>query len=976
MSSPELREGDRRHAAVLFADMANFTPFSEERDPEEVDRVMGEIFADFESIVTSYGGSVEKYIGDALVAVFGVPEVHEDDARRAVSAARTFLTSPVAHKHGAQFRSGVHSGLVTTGRRGEFDVVTGHAMAVASRLQGAAAPGSVLVSETVAGAIRDSFVLSEPRELQLKGNEQPVTVRTVLDVASVDPSDADNELPFVGRESILQELTQLYLSTTGGRRASALLVGEPGVGSSRVARRFLSEVQQFPRFDAPIMAVRSAPASGTRFASVLAAVRRHLSIPDEPDADAIEQGLSALTGLDPALLPTIRSFLTNDSATAAPDVLYPAIGALMRAILTGGSLFTPIVYLEHVDDLSPEEQELLRFLLSEPAGPAFLLATVQDARAPGAVILPEITTIEVPPFSAEETARFIAELRQGTPDDEFVADIHARTGGNPTFIAELLRYLEVNPNTNDIPAGIQTVVLAGMRSLSDPAREMLRALSVLHHQFSAKIACALSGVDAPDAVAELCDKRYLRSDDRHLEFANELVRSALYDSLLHHNRRLLHGRAAELVDSREFSPVVRLHHLAYAEHVEQALPLIMSQAADQNARVNPQIVPILDQVLATGVADLGTRSALLAFRTAILLNTGADRQTCEQSIGQLFELVSQTSDFAVQANAFDLLSGYHQTEGRLVESLIAAEQALEAVRAAESREREWALLLRLATLENSLGRPEKSQWWIAQMPEPAHRLVTTAHALVSECRYAEAYEAARSAIRTARGSELPNRSGIIGHGLIATGFALMNTGAWDELSSLEEEARRHFSAFPEVESQAYSLFAIAANQSGSDAAAEAHLDRARYLLNVCAPGRSTQEAAITVAMAEVTLGKAAPARERLQALSKELHLTPNPRVLDLHLELLVRATSPEDPRRQSWLAELDVRVRVQPATTLRTRTVNAWLHGDPAQPDADPARLAEARELTERIIALQGNSRFAETIRHTFPYREILSATE
>ncbi|HRY56275.1 MAG TPA: adenylate/guanylate cyclase domain-containing protein, partial [Spirochaetia bacterium] len=129
-----LKAGERRVAAILFSDMKGFTSLSERMDPEEMDGLMSRVFGLFESIIREHGGIVEKYIGDALVAVFGVPELHEDDPSRAVHAALEFLSRARGADGRLAFRTGIHSGLVTTGRRGEFDVVTGHAMSVAQRL--------------------------------------------------------------------------------------------------------------------------------------------------------------------------------------------------------------------------------------------------------------------------------------------------------------------------------------------------------------------------------------------------------------------------------------------------------------------------------------------------------------------------------------------------------------------------------------------------------------------------------------------------------------------------------------------------------------------------------------------------------------------------------------------------------------------------------------------------------------------------
>lgn len=149
-----LKAGERRTATILFSDMKGSTSLSERMDPEEMDALMSRVFGIFEVIIKSHGGFVEKYIGDALVAVFGVPELHEDDPSRAIHAALEFLAQIRAENHrlssrnlSVSFRTGINTGLITTGKRGEFDVVTGHAMNVAQRLEAAASPDAILVAE-------------------------------------------------------------------------------------------------------------------------------------------------------------------------------------------------------------------------------------------------------------------------------------------------------------------------------------------------------------------------------------------------------------------------------------------------------------------------------------------------------------------------------------------------------------------------------------------------------------------------------------------------------------------------------------------------------------------------------------------------------------------------------------------------------------------------------------------------------------
>ena len=207
MNDGNLRTGERRNVTVLFSDMKGFTSLSEKMDPEEVDALMNKVFSVFEKTIRKYGGAVEKYIGDALVAVFGAQRLHEDDAARAVNSAIDFLEEIDAmnrsiHGRGVeiQFRTGIHTGLITTGRRGDYDVVSGHAMSVASRLQDSALANTILVSEATREKCESDFLFSDALTIKIKGKSEPLAAFKVLG-RNTDPLRFST--PFAGREQIL-----------------------------------------------------------------------------------------------------------------------------------------------------------------------------------------------------------------------------------------------------------------------------------------------------------------------------------------------------------------------------------------------------------------------------------------------------------------------------------------------------------------------------------------------------------------------------------------------------------------------------------------------------------------------------------------------------------------------------------------------------------------------------------------------------
>ncbi len=287
---PGLKEGERRTVTVLFSDMKGFTALSERSDPEEMDALMTRVFSRFESIIRKHGGYVEKYIGDAMVAVFGVPELHEDDAARAIDSALEFADvtrRPSADfPAGIQFRTGIHSGLVATGRRGSFEVVTGHTMAIASRLQDAAPVGGVLVSGAVRELCEKQFIFSDARELALKGKDERVLAYQAL---ARRKAMFDYATPFVDRKEPLEALTAEYVKHMRGSPRGVYVIGDGGIGKTRLVAEFWARLKAFPDFKATFLAVNPSSFGSAPYASVLHAAADFLDLRSDAGYDEFAQ---------------------------------------------------------------------------------------------------------------------------------------------------------------------------------------------------------------------------------------------------------------------------------------------------------------------------------------------------------------------------------------------------------------------------------------------------------------------------------------------------------------------------------------------------------------------------------------------------------------------------------------------------------------------------------------------------------------
>ena len=238
---------ERRLVSVLFADLVGFTPFAEERDAEDVRDTLTRYFDIARDVVERYGGTIEKFIGDAVMAVWGAPTAQEDDAERAVRAALDLVDAVKSLGPGIQARAGVLTGeaAVTIGATNQ-GMVAGDLVNTASRLQGAAEPGTVLVGDATRRAASEAIVFEEVGEKSLKGKEAPVkawrAMRVVAQRGGRGRSDT-LEAPFVGRDDEMRLLKELFHVTNRDRRPRLIsVVGPGGIGKSRLAWEFLKYI--------------------------------------------------------------------------------------------------------------------------------------------------------------------------------------------------------------------------------------------------------------------------------------------------------------------------------------------------------------------------------------------------------------------------------------------------------------------------------------------------------------------------------------------------------------------------------------------------------------------------------------------------------------------------------------------------------------------------------------------------------------
>ncbi len=570
-----LREGERRTVTVLFSDMKGFTAISERLDPEEMDALMNRVFTRFEDCVRRRGGTVEKYIGDAMVAVFGASEIHEDDAARAVDAALELAA--FARRPGSllpqdlSFRTGVHTGLVTTGRRGDYDVVTGHTMAVAARLEAAAPPNGVLASAATREACGERFAFSEPRELVLKGKDDRVTAWLALARRKAALSFGG---PFIGRDAALERLTEDYVKRMRGAAGGFYLTGDAGIGKTRLASEFWARLKAFPNFSATFLAIDPARFCADEYAALRYAVLDFLDEAAEPPEGEFVAMARDRLSLDPERARVAYRLFRPAAERGDPAVFREALADLFDAILASdGDLYPDVILVDNASAMDGASRSFCRAWLARPRTRPFVVLCDRREDPEIAAIFGVDERLALGPLADEDAARLARALEPEGLDERAVSLVVERSQGYPLFVEEYVKLLHRDREALAVPDSISATILAQVDRLDVEARSLLRKVSVLRYPFDAARARAMHGRTggAPASVDRslelLAAEDLLRKLDGGLwDFRHAIVRDAVSSSLLHHNRRLLHAVAASML--REESPEREADvfwHLANAE---------------------------------------------------------------------------------------------------------------------------------------------------------------------------------------------------------------------------------------------------------------------------------------------------------------------------------------------------------------------------------------------------------------------------
>jgi class 3 adenylate cyclase/tetratricopeptide (TPR) repeat protein len=592
----------RKVVTVLFCDVTGSTALGERIDPESLRQVMSRYFETAKAVVERHGGTVEKFIGDAVMAVFGVPAVHEDDALRAVRAAEELrgslgdLNDELERSYGTrlELRMGVNTGEVVTGT--EERLATGDAVNVAARLEQAADPGDVLIGEETHRLVRDAIDCEPVEPVAAKGKSQSLVAYRLLGVREEAPRR--HGVPMVGRDRQRKLLDDAFAAVDAERSCHLFtILGTAGVGKSRLAEEFLGTLG-----GAKVVRGRCLSyGEGISYWPVTEVVKQLDPSEDESTALAAILGDEAGTSSPEEIAWAFRKLIEARAADQPLVVVFDDVH-------WGEPAFLDLV--EHVADLSRGAPILLLCM----ARPELL-----DRRATWGGGKLNATNVLLEPLSAEEARELIGALTDGVADD-LRERILESAGGNPLFVEEMVAMAAESGDEIAVPPTIQALLAARLDQLDAAERGVLERGAVEGLVFHRGAVAALDPDEAQvdGRLVALVRKDLVRpdepvlADDEAYRFRHLLIRDTAYESLPKAVRAELHERFALWLEEHgadlvELDEIVGYHfEQAYRYRLElgpvdHATALLAQHASGRLLRSADRARDRGDQVAAQGL---------------------------------------------------------------------------------------------------------------------------------------------------------------------------------------------------------------------------------------------------------------------------------------------------------------------------------------------------------------------------------------
>src|SRR3954452_22477854 len=699
---------ERRKATVLFADLSGHTAVAERLDPETVKSFVDRALRRLGQEVLRYGGSVDKYIGDNVMAVFGAPVAHEDDPERAVrsgiamQAAMDEINKDIEAATGVRFslRVGINTGEVLAGQVGDGYTVIGDAVNVASRLQSAARPGSVTVGTTTHRLTRGLIEYEELEPLNLKGKSEPVPAWEAvrLLVSGTAARGARGAAPLIGREDESSLLLSLFDRVVREERPHLVtVIGQAGVGKTRLLREFATQLAE--REQKAAFRVGHCPAYGAGLAywALGEIIRGQFEIVDTDDSELawgkLVNGIEAVSsyletdeppdrlaatiarplGIEPPPeLAAATGVHDSDDPQQIRDRLFSAVRSLVEA---ASKRWPVVIAIEDIHWADEGMLDLIDYMARWIRGPALIVCLARDElleRRPGwGGGRRNYTTISLEPLSQGEARELVTTLlANGTASNgsnghgDLVPQVAERSAGNPLFVEEMVNRIreEGSKDVDPLPESVHAVLAARLDSLSVPERRVLQHASVVGQTFWSGSIATLGeeeGIDLPAALNGLEEKDLVVSSpgsrlagEQEFAFKHVLIRDVAYSTLPKAVRARKHALVAAFIEERAAERSEGVVGMV-ADHYARAAALGADADVGQAElrEINMRALSALESAGDAAASLYSNQEAISHYETA--LSVGRELEASGSDPGVRVRIAEKLGDVALRLGRVD-----------------------------------------------------------------------------------------------------------------------------------------------------------------------------------------------------------------------------------------------------------------------------------------------------------------------------------
>jgi class 3 adenylate cyclase/tetratricopeptide (TPR) repeat protein len=644
-----LPEGERRQATVVFSDLSGYTAMNEQLDPEEVEGIMSRIKEEAVRIVESYGGSVNQFVGDEILALFGIPTAHEDDPLRAVKAALE-LHEMVRHRSpevegriGKPLRmhTGINTGLIVTHLRDDRDGlfgITGKTVNIGARLRSQAGTDEILVGPETQKLIAPYFETVALEEIRMKGKSEPTIPFRVIRESKIhsrfEASEQKGFTSYTGRDQELATLHACLEKVLQKEGQFVTVVGEAGVGKSRLLYEFRHRLDQE---NVTVLQGRcDSYGSDIPYLPFIDALqwRLHLKEKDSP-AELLEKAVTNIKAINPSLeqfIPLYLHLLSIQSDYSLPahlqgKELRKALEQALVAIITLNTQHGPMILILEDWHWSDEaSQAALKHLIGVTAPYALMVVVTYRPNYPASWgYLSHHTPVMLKPLDASNTENIVKSVTGAAHLPEGLGElIYERTGGNPFFIEEVCyslieagvvvvkneeATLTQSLDKLSLPDTVQAVIRTRLDRLDKNTKEALRLASVIGRVFSQRILERISSDKAalPESLEALKALEVIQQiqvlPEAEYTFRHVLTQTVVYESLLLQRRKEIHGAIGLAIEElysqglEEQAPILAYHYIR-SDQQNKAIEYALL-AGDQAARLyaNEEATTYYEQAL-------------------------------------------------------------------------------------------------------------------------------------------------------------------------------------------------------------------------------------------------------------------------------------------------------------------------------------------------------------------------------------------